>query len=164
MEIQGCDRRILKAFYTQYVAVLLIILTFTIGAFQRAVSLPVVSSSVQSQHSELAPIGEFALAGVFAEDGSVRKDNERLRAISDVVKNHDVVLHVALAAPRLEFAPDAAALRRALRRIQSLEQFFVQEEVALSSVHFRVSRDGGDANAVTVRLVPEREGANDVRF
>ena len=160
METQVCDRRILKAFYTQYVAVLLIILTFTIGAFQRAVSIPAVSVAVESQHSELAPIGEFVVLGVFTEDGSVRKDNERLRALSSVVKNHDVVLQVALAAPRLGFAPDAAALRRALRRIQSLEQFFVQEEVALSSVHFRVSR----ANAVTVRVVPDQEGTEDVRL
>jgi hypothetical protein len=161
MEKRGCDRSILKAFYTQYVAVLLIILTFSIGAFQRAVSIPAEAAAVESRYSELAPIGEFVVADLFTADGSVRKENQQLKALSAVVKDHDVTLQVDLSIPRLTFASDSAALRRALRRIQSLEQFFAHEEVALPSVHFRVTRDGSDPNAVTLRLLPEQEGAQD---
>jgi hypothetical protein len=155
MQRKGCDRSILKAFYTQYVAVLLIILTFAIGAFQRSAHIPVAAALVESRYREMAPIGEFVVTDLFSDDGSVYKDNPQLRALSAVVNEHDVTLEVDLSFPRLTFVSDSASLRRALRRIQSLEHFFEQQEVPLSSVHFRVKPAESHSNSVTVRVVPE---------
>jgi hypothetical protein len=152
MEIQGCDRRILKAFYTQYVAVLLIMLTFTIGAFQRATQAPMASPQAASSIEELAPFGEFVIAELFGVDGSVPQDNQKLLALASIVRNHDVAITLGLSLPRLSFEADSSSVRRALRRIQALENFFVREQVPLTAVRFIATNSTSPENDLSVKV------------
>lgn len=162
MEIKGCDRRILKAFYTQYVAVLLIMLTFTIGAFQRATQAPVaVSPQAVSSIEEALPFGEFVISALFGVDGSVPQDNQRLLALASIVRNHDVAITLGLSLPRLSFESDSSSVRRALRRIQALEHFFVREQIPLTAVRFTVTNSTSSENDLSVKVAAaEDEGAH----
>lgn len=157
MEIQGCDRRILKAFYTQYVAVLLIMLTFTIGAFQRASQSVLVTPRESSAIPEAAPFGDLVVTGVFGVDGSVPQGHPQLSALASVVRNHDVVLTLGISVPRLSFEADSASVRRALRRIQALEQFFIREEVPLTALRFAASERSESENDLAVTVAPQEE-------
>ena len=157
MEIQGCDRRILKAFYTQYVAVLLIMLTFTIGAFQRASQSVLVATRESSAIPEAAPFGDLVVTGVFGVDGSVPKGQPQLTALDSVVRNHDVILTLGISVPRLSFEADSASVRRALRRIQALEQFFIREDVPLTALRFAASEQSESENDLAVTVAPEEE-------
>jgi hypothetical protein len=157
MDIQGCDRRILKAFYTQYVAVLLIMLTFTIGAFQRASQAPAVGPREASSIQEVGPIGDLVISDLFGVDGSVPRDNQKLVALASVLRNHDVVLTLSLSVPRLSFEADSSSVRRALRRIHALEQFFISEAIPLTSVRFVTTNGVSSENDLGVKVSPQED-------
>lgn len=160
MEFQGCDRRILKAFYTQYVAVLLIMLTFTIGAFQQASTASAGEGIKPEFISEAAPIGDYVIVGLFGVDGSVPPDEPQLKALASVVRNHDVFLTLQLSVPRLAFEADSSSVRRALRRIHALEQFFISQDVPLTAVRFAASARSTNENDLTVQVTPEDDEVN----
>lgn len=93
---RGVDRRILRAFYTQYVSVLLILLVFSVGAAQRsshpkdhihnpaAIELP---SDAQTK----APIGSLKLVGVFAtESSSELRAGDVVEPVFETLRNHDL--------------------------------------------------------------------------
>jgi hypothetical protein len=139
------DRRILKAFYTQYVAVLLIVLTFTIGAYQRS------SDVAQAGGKEVAlvkgrdlTVGDINISDAFTADGSVISGNERLEAVVSVLENHDLTATITLLVPRLDLNEQASSLRRALRKLEALEDFFGKGTIPPGAVRF-VARTGTTA-------------------
>jgi len=91
------DRRILKAFYTQYVAVLLILLVFSVGMVSRGDK---VKSSVlapdnmsASHNTQLKPrqIAAMHYAKIFAtEHSSELSQAGELEAVLAALKNHDL--------------------------------------------------------------------------
>jgi len=153
----GADRRILRAFYTQYVAVLLIVLTFTIGAFQR--TSQVQDAVVTGQVRRDAPqIGTFNIEGALTPDGSVVSDNQQLQALVKVLEEHDLTASVVLSVSHLEFNQNASSLRRVFRKLTSLERFFEQHAIPASAIQFVAEESGEISDSITVRLFTE-EGA-----
>lgn len=92
-DTKGPDRRILRAFYNQYVAVLLIILVFNIGLAVRPVSkqLPSAAPAIIEQVKGGNLAGEIVLSNLFTERGSLQiADKSDLLTIEEVLKNHDI--------------------------------------------------------------------------
>jgi hypothetical protein len=132
----GCDRRILKAFYTQYVAVLLIVLVFTLGAFQRATHSGEVASLNAKATFGSPQVGAMTLSDVFSENGSIVGEHAQLLALVAVLREHD--LRVALVIPktvsfRTESNQDTVS---SLKQIEALEAFFSAHAIADQSVRF----------------------------
>lgn len=153
------DRRILRAFYTQYVAVLLIVLTFTIGAFQRTSEAPNSQApSIVRQISQRSPIGGIIIPEVFTVDGAVAAGNERLGAVVQVLEEHDLRATITLTVPRLDFDEYSSSLRRTLRRLEALEHFFDDQAIPPSAVRFVARPSGSASEEVSVRFYNEREG------
>lgn len=153
------DRRILRAFYTQYVAVLLIVLTFTIGAFQRTAEAPhAQASSIVRQMPQPSPIGDIVIPEAFTLDGAVAAGNERLRAVVQVLEDHDLRATITLTVPRLDFDEHSSSLRRTLRRLEALEDFFDNQAIPSSAARFVARSSASTTEEVRVRFYNEREG------
>jgi hypothetical protein len=153
------DRRILRAFYTQYVAVLLIVLTFTIGAFQRTAEAPdVQEQSIVRQMPQPSPIGGIVIPAVFTADGAVASGNERLEAVVKVLEDHDLRAMITLAVPRLDFDERSSSLRRTLRRLEALEHFFAAQTIPPSAIRLVARSSTATTEEVSVRFYTEREG------
>ena len=118
----GCDRRILRAFYTQYVAVLLILLTFSIAAFQRATQTAPKAQGVILGVSPEEEIGTLSIHNLFLASGEISSDNTQLKAVAAVLQNHDVNAEIFLFVKRSQRRP----LRSPLRQMP-LRQIPVQE-------------------------------------
>ena len=132
----GCDRRILKAFYTQYVAVLLIILVFTVGAFQRTTG---ASASVIKQiplEEELPPIGVVWIELNFVDAGRLIGDISQLQAVSTLLGEHDVRAVITVATHNKGHGTDLVDIEDSLARLESLEKFFVGQELSEETVSF----------------------------
>jgi hypothetical protein len=84
------DRRILKAFYTQYVAVLLILLVFVVSRFQGHDQGAEVAPS-QRTHKRDMPIGVFSLRiPQDAHLGVTAGQATELNAVAEFVRSHDI--------------------------------------------------------------------------
>ena len=129
MNATGLDRTILRAFYTQYVAVLLIVLVFFVAAFQR--SQP-VSRVVDSFHApiaqELSIIHPFEVSA-FSEDGSILSNEPALVAVAEVLRHHDLRVECSVFLPPHDFDATQGELREALRRARLLGDFFRQRGI-----------------------------------
>ncbi len=153
------DRRILRAFYTQYVAVLLIVLTFTIGAFQRAADAPREQQlPLVKPFSQPAPIGGMVIPAVFTADGAVAVGNERLEAVVKVLEDHDLRALITVAVPRLDFDERSSSLRRTIRRLEALELFFADRTIPRTAVRFVARASTSSVEEVSVRFFNEKEG------
>lgn len=134
MSHAGPDRRILRAFYTQYVAVLLIILTFTIGAYQRTQGALIQEkpsdSTLPAPHHFLS----VPLDNLFFSDGSVHDSDGRLQAIAQVVKNHDIDLQATIQVRRFDIANGSSSMRRAMVRADALERYLRSNEVPAEAI------------------------------
>ena len=135
MELVSPDRRVLKAFYTQYVAVLLIILTFTIGAFRRTLPDGLSATAPTVVWAPRAVVGSLSIAELFRPDGAVNPGHPQLAAIREVLQQHDLTLKATYLVPRLQFDHETTSLRRAFRRLESLRGYLrdsgVPEEAAI---------------------------------
>ncbi len=123
MRAQGPDRRVLKAFYTQYVAVLLIILVFFVAAFQAA------SGATPTKTSDtlvIAPhefFGDIVLSERIVTDGIASTDERSLRAIAEVLRSHDVNATIELTVPRMALDEVNNGAIRAAALTEHLAQF-----------------------------------------
>lgn len=152
-----CDRRILKAFYTQYVAVLLIVLTFSISAYQRASMQGTLPKSVAllSAPSDVQ-LAELSIDGLFADDGQLRMDQPRLEAVASLLKNHDVNATLALAAERVALSGTGHEL---VRKLHDIEQFMLARGVPREAFVLRVLLQGDRTGNLTVTFSRAGEGA-----
>lgn len=147
-----CDRRILKAFYTQYVAVLLIILVFSVGAFQRASAHAVTSAPRALVITEPPSIGRLEVEVEFDASGALTRNPTELEAIAEVIKEHDVRATVTLALPPQDEEAELFDVEVVLARIDSLRSYLVSR--GLSESDFNIYLGGSDArpNKVTVEF------------
>lgn len=149
---QGCDRRILKAFYTQYVAVLLILLVFTVGAFQRA-SKEAVASSVDPQPVVAkVPIGRVLL-GDLSEIDQESKGRAQLEAVATMLREHDLEATFVFSVAKAVSDADISEVDDALENISVIERFFVSAGLPPSATHFIIREDEAKKGTVTVELV-----------
>jgi hypothetical protein len=156
----GPDRRLLAAFYTQYVALLLILITYTVGLLAGAPLTdpisPVDPSVEGSSHTALPPeptlLGTFTLRNIFLDDGRVAFENPELAAIAAVLRSHDVSAVVSLSVPRLDVQSDSSSFRRALRRVESLESFFAEYRVPEDAFRVVVRQANQNARDIEIEL------------
>jgi len=129
MNTAGLDRTILKAFYTQYVAVLLIILVFFTAAFQRAY---IVSEDDGVQRSVIAHQGSIMNPreiNAFSETGAVLSEAPDLIAIAEVLRHHDLRAEFVVFVSQHNFDVAQGNLHYALHRVRALGDFFRQQNV-----------------------------------
>ena len=161
MSSVGCDRRILKAFYTQYVAVLLIVLTFCIGAYQRA---SVRGNFPKAAAVMVAPpdvqLTELKIERLFAENGDLRDAEARLEAVASLLKSHDVNATVILSAERSELGENSRDLARKLHEI---EQFLIARSVPREAFVLRVRAESGRDGQLSVSFARLGEVPNEGR-
>ena len=153
----GCDRRILKAFYTQYVAVLLILLTFCVGAYQRATQsarMPVVKETPSVFVPREAPvrIAEMTLENVFDGGTVIVREHPQLAAVAVFIKSHDVHARISLPVTRgyLEANPDL--LNTLVARVDAAESFLLSQGVPPDAFVVRVTTDGGEGRSLVVHF------------
>jgi hypothetical protein len=138
------DRRILKAFYTQYVAVLLIVLVFSVsgasGIKSRKEAL-VAPANV----AHIAPqIGAKSLRDPFSGgDGIVLRQIDELEAILETLRNHDIRAVFALEVPKTDRFAEIE-VQRAVRKAAMVRDFFVLNGVPNNAVKVTVSDDSAD--------------------
>lgn len=156
MELVSADRKLLKAFYTQYTAVLLIILTFTIGAFQRTIQaeLPIYPSPVWAPR---ATVGSIEISRVFTSEGGINNDAPQLHAIAEVLTQHDLNVRVIMSVTDLGLTTGSTTLRRARIRLESLRKFFLAKGVPESAFVFATRLNESAADSIRVEFI-EAEG------
>lgn len=154
----GCsDRRILRAFYTQYVAVLLIVLTFTVGAFQRT-HAAVASPPALRRAPLAAPIGTLSVEGVFTESGTVRSESSQLAAVAQLLRSHDVNAQVTILVERIDFDSEASFFARMVRQVEGIREFFQTHGVPAAAVQVQVVAETVETRSpyadLRVQIVP----------
>jgi hypothetical protein len=137
-EQTGCDRRILKAFYTQYVAVLLIMLVFSVGAFQRTSALSIKPAPIVPVIVERPSIGSFDFTVEFDSAGSLVRTSDDLDAIADVIREHDVKAIVTLAVSNGEESGELREVEGAMARLDSIKGYLESRGVSESDARFYV--------------------------
>jgi hypothetical protein len=132
------DRSILKAFYTQYVAVLLIMLVFTIAA--RA------PKQKHSQYSETKDMPEAAaLMGTMMlhnpemlEGDLPFKESAELDAVGEILRNHDLRALFRISLKQQEGHNAEARFRGALSRVEEIKRYLLNQNVDPLAVRIAV--------------------------
>jgi hypothetical protein len=156
----ACDRRILKAFYTQYVAVLLILLVFTVGAFQRSLPSALVARTSERHEREPAPFGSLTLIGEGAGPQAHDSLDSQLDAVATILKEHDIRAVVSVRFREADSGNEqGSAIGEAVERLTLLEEIFREKQVASESLRLRIVGVGSRDDATTVDF----EEAGDVR-
>jgi len=147
MTAQGADRRILRAFYTQYVAVLLIILVFFVAAFQAA-----SGTRAPLERGEMLAkpgfFGDVVLSDTVITDGLTPADERRLFAIGEVLRTHDVNVTIELGVPRMALVEMHNGAIRAAALTERIDHVLQRQGVPSSAVRYVIrersnSRDLG---------------------
>lgn len=159
----GCDRRILKAFYSQYVAVLLIVLTFCIGAFQRASASAPPAQAVWVAVPAEVGVASAVVDGAFSEDGTLAAEHPRLEAIATLLKSHDLSATAVISVSRSSLEQSAASARTLGLKLEQLEQFLLARGVPRDAMKITVTTDGGDERGVKFTIVRAGEAGNDTQ-
>ena len=145
----GCDRRILRAFYTQYVAVLLILLTFSIAAFQRATQTAPKAQGVILGVSPEEEIGTLSIHNLFLASGEISSDNTQLKAVATVLQNHDVNAQISLSTSKEQLESDPAVLSQLLTRAHLIEDFLIREAVSTQTFKIAIKTDATKTDTST---------------
>ena len=77
-----------------------------------------------------ASLSTVMIRSVVRDDGRIDPDNNELAAIATILKAHDLVAVIRVSVPRLTANDGGTATRRALRRIESVEAFFMERGVS----------------------------------
>lgn len=150
-----CDRRILKAFYTQYVAVLLIILVFTVGAFQRASRTDYSRTLISPAPQEAPSIGGLKIAQHFNELGQLGADTSQLEAVAVVIREHDVRASISLPVSMQKIDSPLTTVEQSLARVAALERFFEERGVGADSLDLVLGGADATEGALTVTFEGE---------
>jgi hypothetical protein len=167
------DRRILRAFYNQYVAVLLIILVFNIGVAVRPFSRPQpsVAPVIKDKIKEGDLAGEIALTNIFKEERSTQiAEHSDLLTIEEVLRNHDIKavfkIYVPLAKRSGEEIKRYTDL--GISRSIAIKRWLLERQLPAKSFEAIVlTRDYPDSPAseqkitVSLEVIGREKGAND---
>ena len=149
---QGCDRRILKAFYTQYVAVLLILLVFCVGAFQRSSKEAVAVSAPSQPLVATIPVGTITL-GEISEVDQESKGRAQLEAVASLLREHDVEATFVFSVAKVVPIADASEVDDALERIRVIERFFTAQNIPSNALRFIIRENEEKKGTATIELV-----------
>jgi hypothetical protein len=138
MTAVALDRRILRAFYTQYVAVLLIILVFFVAAFQSTTFTKSEPTAVSLSSAKSKAFGEVRLSDELLIHGLSSNDKERLLAVAAVLKTHDVTAVVELTVPRMALGEVDNGAIRAASLTEHFDQFFQSHGVSEELVRYEI--------------------------
>lgn len=152
VEHLGCDRRILKAFYTQYVAVLLIILVFTVGAFQRTTGTTAVVTAPIPVLENRPSIGALDIEQDFDDDGQLKGDTSQLQAVSTILEAHDVRAVITVATRNSDGETNLVDIEHSLARLESLEKFFMNQGLSEAEVTFALGGSEARRGRVAVHF------------
>jgi hypothetical protein len=149
---QGCDRRILKAFYTQYVAVLLILLVFCVGAFQRADTQAVAVTASSPVKVASIPVGVISLGEISEVEGET-KGRAQLEAVASLIREHDVEATIVFSVAKVVSNADVSEVDEALERVGIIERFFAAQDIPLNAVRFIIRENEEKKGTATIELV-----------
>jgi hypothetical protein len=157
MTALGIDRRILRAFYTQYIAVLLIVLVFFVAAFQRPRATEIrMAASIAQEPSATLPLGApIALSSLWGAAG-LEAEHPQLLAISQLLRAHDVeatfVFGVAVSPADLS----TSELSTLSARVDALERFFEEEQLPRGATRYVIEQvDSHPKDSLTLLLRPQ---------
>lgn len=142
----GLDRRILRAFYTQYVAVLLMILVFWIGTVYAASP----KNAQEERIAETRPAyGSLDYSQFFTAPESAEINNlGGIEAVSEVLKNHDLRGVFAISVALSGDAETAALLVRS--RARAIKMRAIQVGVPAKAIKIIVTTSAKPSAAVQV--------------
>lgn len=148
---------ITRAFQQQYIALILIILTFIIGAFASAKLPKVVVPAVPPVIAEKIIITkqEPSFANLDFSDlftGLIQLNQDRAWALAQVLKSHDIKAKIEI------FSPDDLIL--GLAKNVKIGQFLSQNQVPAESFQIQVSAATNQVAAVHVSFFKEELNAD----
>jgi hypothetical protein len=126
---QAINRRILSAFYTQYVAVLLIVLVMSVSMYSTR-DREVDSNQTPAPKEVSRFVGSKVLAIPFSESGEGLAHTAELEAIASALQAHDLRATFRLAA----HSNGGNDLREALHKLQLIRVFMEQRGVPTYAV------------------------------
>lgn len=147
-----CDRRILKAFYTQYVAVLLIMLVFSVGAFQRTSAQAATVAPLAPRIIEHPSIGQLEVVVEFDSAGGLVRTSDDLDAIAEVIKAHDVRAIITLAFPNGGDASELVEFENVMARLDAISSYLGSRGLSESDTRFYVGGPEARPGKVAVRF------------
>jgi len=132
------DRRILKAFYTQYVALLLILLVASVSTVSKEAWSSIGKTNSKGASEIKAQIGSIELREMFVDDTSAQlRDGLGLEAVLEVLRNHDVRATVTVYA--ISQADMLKSYRLALSRAHSIHSAVLATKIPAHAVQLRVA-------------------------
>ena len=134
----------MRAFSTQFLSVVLIILTFIIGVFsshhvkqaKHAVPVAAIKSNTLTPAIEVPErsFGSMNWGSLFSDQSAVL-DSELLEPLSQVLRSHDILLRVTVA----EDSP--ASIELALARSSSLLRYFLAQGIPPAALEIVTSEE-----------------------
>jgi hypothetical protein len=150
MSNTAVDRRILKAFYTQYVAVLLIVLVFGIWMFQSSSVQSSARSQVSAAMPSYPPVGQLQIKDLFDVGATVSiRSSVELEAIAEILRNHDLRATFRLSGALEESQAERAA-ETMLARLKALRSFFQTEGVPAEAITVATGSEFSDRSLTMV--------------
>ena len=161
MTSQGADKRILRAFYTQYVAVLLIILVFFVAAFQSVSLTKVALPESDATRAKPRFFGDVALSNSVITEGLVQDDERRLAAIAEVLKTHDVNVTVELTVPRMALSEVNNGATRAASLTEEIDRVLRAQGAPTSAVRYVIRERSPLVGIGAIARIHWLEGAHE---
>lgn len=139
------------AYNIQYVSLLMIILTFVVGAMLRPQAPPPPKSPFESWAAEHS-LGSLTLTGLFLEpDG--RFEESRLAGLVEVLKCHDIDADISVY-PRLDVADQSEnELTRGLAQSVTLARYLEGQGIPAGALNVMARAPGSSRGEVRVSLL-----------
>lgn len=142
------DRRILRAFYTQYVAVLLILLVFCVGTASNEGPAPLSKLDVHVEQRTAPQLGVVVYEALFTSETSAElKEGAELQAVIEMLRNHDIRATFTLYADMQSSAP---TLERAVARAYALKARLLASSIPVAAIKVIVAPILGTRSSVDV--------------
>lgn len=133
------NRDVLKAFYTQYVAVLLIVLVFCVGAFQRSTKLVLTHQGAVTTTKGAPAIATLRVSPEFDDNGGLVVIPAELSAAVALVREHDVRARIELHIGHDDGGQELSAIERSLAQIESLRAYLLSDGLNNSDLTFALT-------------------------
>jgi hypothetical protein len=142
------DRKILRAFYTQYVAVLLIILVLIIGSSRGMFPRDLSATGAVNYEPTPKQFGSISVGRLFETEHSAKIiDTSQLEAIAETLRNHDIRAKLFLSSSNLLDNNQAYALERA----SAVRQWMLSQNLPSSAFSVVLTqRTGSDQGVLAV--------------
>lgn len=124
-----------QAFALQYTSLILIILTFLVGAFIRP-QLPHVASSADPVNSEVAQLGTVSFSDLFIDENL---NDDIISALVLFASNHDVQLQIEVFGGLEAEGDSQLRIAQAVSRSVALKRHFIDRGVPPQALDIRAS-------------------------